>query len=246
MKILIIDNEDDIKLSLQQLLLAFCSEEISEIKSANSISDGLNLIHTYQPDLVFLDVELDEGTGFDLLKQLNEIHFQLIFITAHNKYAVEAFRYAAIDFLLKPFNPEHLIESIQRVKASISKNNLKNQLEFLFDRASKNDTKKRIALKTSDQVFFIDIDNIICLKAEGSYTRFYVLNQKPILVSGNLKDYEEILDHNDFIRPHHSYLISLNKVVSFNKRSEEIILQQDVIAQVSVRKREFILSKLGL
>ena len=167
MKILIIDNEPHLRKGLKDLLLAFCAG-VTSIEEAEGVKTGIDRINSYNPDIVFLDVEMDDGTGFDLLKQLPGYDFQLIFITAHNKYAIDAFRFSAIDYLLKPVNPSALVESVQKAEKNIRSKELKNQVQVLLQQLSGVNHERRIVLRDLEKIYFIKISEILYCEACGT------------------------------------------------------------------------------
>ena len=243
MKILIVDNEPDIADGLAELLGLFCPE-ISKVNIVHSIAGGLEAINNLQPDVVFLDVELNEGTGFDLLNQLNEISFQLIFITAHDKYALNAFRFSAIDFLVKPIDPESLQVAVERAKSGLKKNEIIKQLEVIKENPI-NNKEKKIVLKDSDAIYFVRIADILFCQADGPYTTFHIENSSKIIVSKNLKEYEDLLEPFGFERTHHSYLVNLSKVIRFDKKEGgTLILEGNHSVFLSVRKKDQVLKKI--
>lgn len=243
MKILIIDNEPDIADGLAELLGLFCPE-ISKVNIEHSIAGGIEAINNLQPDVVFLDVELNEGTGFDLLNQLDEIAFQLIFITAHDKYALNAFRFSAIDFLVKPIDPEALQVAIERAKSGLEKNEIIKQLEVIKETPT-NNKEKKIVLKDSDAIYFVRIADILFCQADGPYTTFHIENSAKIIVSKNLKEYEDLLEPFGFERTHHSYLVNLSKVIRFDKKEGgTLVLEGNHSVFLSVRKKDQVLKKI--
>ena len=200
MKLLIIDNEPNIRTAIRVLLQAFCPE-ITTIEEADGVQSGLQKIKTFQPDIVLLDVEMDDGSGFDMMKQVPHPVFQLIFVTAHNKYAIEAFQFSAIDYLLKPVDPDALQKSIQRAIRNIQSKDLSRQIEFLLHQLSdKHEHEKRIVLKDIDNIYFVKVSDILYCLAEGTYTKFFLQNRPPVMVSKNLKEYENMLEPLGFIR----------------------------------------------
>lgn len=241
MRALVIDNETAIRKSMVDLIAAFCPE-ITEIGEATGVESGLEKIKSIQPDVLFLDVELGDGTGMDLLARLDKFNFPVIFITAHNKYAVDAFRFSAIDFLLKPINPEELIRSVERVKSQ-NNSKLSDQIEILKDiiQASTNSSKK-IVLRDSDSIYFVKVANIIRCESDKSYTTFIIHNHKNIVISKGLKDFEELLEPYGFIRTHQSHLINSAKIKRFDKADGgTIVLENEHEVPVSQRKRDQIL-----
>jgi two-component system LytT family response regulator len=241
MRTLVVDNEADIRQSVVDLITAFCPD-ITEIVEANSVDSGIAKILSYKPDVVFLDVELGDGTAMDLLSKLDKIDFHLIFITAHNKYAIDAFRFSAIDFLLKPINPEELMLTIEKIKKH---NNLRlnEQIEILKEViTTTNQAEKKIVLRDNESIFFVKVSDIIRCESDKSYTKFILQHQKPIIVSKGLKEYEEMLEKFGFVRTHQSHLINMSKIIRFDKADGgSIVLENNDVVPVSQRKKEFIL-----
>lgn len=245
MKALIIDNEAPLRSALQKLLQEYCTE-ITQLESADGVKSGLQKIKSYQPDIVLLDVEMDDGTGFDLMKQITKPRFQLVFVTAHNQYAIEAFQFSAIDYLLKPVDPEALQRSVQKAIKNIKNNNLQQQVEILLQQLSGiQNHDKKIVLKDLDNTYFIKISDILYCEAEGTYTRFFISGSNPILVSRNLKEYEAILEPLGFLRTHHSYLANPAKIKMYDKTDGgALVLEGGVSIPVSQRKKDTILGIL--
>lgn len=245
MKIAIIDNEENIRFALKKLLEQVLTKE-DEIVEAEGVVSGLKLIQQEQPQIVFLDIEMNDGTGFDLLNKLHQINFQLIITTAHNKYAIEAFKVSAIDYLLKPIELEPLLTSLNKAKQQLNQANLQMQLQILMQQmANHPNLEKRIVLKDIDTTYFIHVADISFCEAEGTYTRFHFSNANPILVSKNLKEYENILEPMGFLRTHHSYLVNPSKVKMYDKRNTgNLILHNDKQIPISQRKKEFVVKRL--
>lgn len=246
MKTLIIDNDSRIRDGLRQMIQKFCPQ-ITELNEADGIESGIAAISKFNPELIFLDVELDGGTGMDLLSKLKNYNFDVVFITAHNKYAVDAFQFSAIDFILKPIGLEDLLNAIQKAKTSIANKDLVKQLNILkesFDNLSGSD--KKIVLKDSESIYFVKVSDIVHCKAEGPYTEFYLTTQQKITISKSLKEYEELLEPYGFIRTHHSHLINIKRIVRFDKADGgTIVLENKEVVPVSQRKREHILELLN-
>jgi two-component system LytT family response regulator len=177
--------------------------------------EGLALLQAYRPDLLFLDVQMPGMTGFDLLKQVSQYSFEVIFTTAFDKYAVEAIRFSALDFLLKPIDADELKAAIQRF---ISRKADEAERQALIDNLKYNLSAEkedfRIAIATLKGTYYYDIKKIIRLEGEGNYTRIFFENDKPLLASRTLKDFEEILAPYGFIRAHRSHLINKRFVSS--------------------------------
>ena len=245
MKVLIVDNEIHLRKGLKLLLENYCPE-VTDIAEANGVKIGLDAISTFNPDILLLDVEMDDGTGFDLMKQIQEPEFQLIFVTAHNKYAIDAFQFSAIDYLLKPVDPDALQKSIHKAAGRMRTNDLHSQVQVLMQQLNGIRAKDRkIVLKDLENTWFVKVSDILYCEAEGTYTRFFLQNDNPILVSKNLKEYEEILEPLGFLRTHHSYLANPDKIKSYDKTDGgALIFENGLSVPVSQRKKDFILHML--
>ena len=246
MKILLVDNEAQIRQILKDMITAW-GDDRYQIDEAEGVSMGVQKITAFQPDIVLLDVEMNDGTGFDLLKQVPNPTFQLIFTTAHNQYAVQAFKFSAIDYLLKPVDPIELNNSLARAKENIANHTLKNQLLVLMQQLSpKAEPDKQIILKDIDKTYFIKMSEILFCEAAGSYTKFHLTNHDTILVSRNLHTYEELLAPAGFIRTHHSYLVNPTKIKVFDRKADSglLILEGGHTIPVSQRKKDFVIQFL--
>jgi len=242
---LVIDNETEIRDSVLDLVTVFCPD-VSELNWATSVVSGIDKIKKFKPDLVFLDVELGDGTGMDLLSHFEEITFDVIFITAHNKYAVDAFRLCAIDFLLKPINPEELVRAVQKVVEKKEQNIIFRQLKILnesYKAAASADRK--IVLKDSDSIFFLKTKDIIRCESDGAYTTFHLLNKDKIIISKTIKEYDELLAPFGFLRTHQSHLVNSLYIKRFDKNDGGVlVLEDNNSVPVSQRKKDFILDFL--
>jgi two-component system, LytTR family, response regulator len=245
MKALIIDNEEHLRTALKALLKEYCPE-ISVTEEAAGVQEGLQKIKSFQPHIVFLDVEMEDGTGFDLMKQVSDPVFQLIFVTAHNQYAIEAFQFSAIDYLLKPVDPEALQKSVQKAQKNMRNSNLQQQVQVLLQQmAGIQNQEKKIVLKDLDNTYFIKVADILYCEAEGTYTKFFIAGNDPILVSKHLKEYETVLEPIGFLRTHHSFLVNPVKIKLFDKTDGgALVLEGGLHVPVSQRKKEWVLSVL--
>ncbi len=243
MKILIVDNEAPLRQILRKMLHhQFPQLEVIE---ATGVQEGVKYIQEIKPAIVFLDIEMDDGTGFDLLEQTANRNFQLIFTTAYNQYAMRAFRFSALDYLLKPIDPEILRESMQRAISRIQEKNLHAQVEVLLNQMKPSNRDKKIVLKDSDAAYFVKVADIICCEAQGPYTRFYVENMQPLIISKNLKEYETLLEPEGFIRIHHATLVNRSKVIKFNKMDGgSLLLSNGLNMPISQRKKEYVLKSM--
>ncbi|UUV22370.1 LytR/AlgR family response regulator transcription factor [Paenimyroides aestuarii] len=229
LKTLIIDDESLIRNSLKILLSE--RNDIEIIGEASSKDQGIALIETLKPDLVLLDIQLKKNTGFELLEQLSDITFKLIFVTAYSEYAIKAFKYSAFDYLLKPIDQDLLNQTIDRLKTEIITTSqqyqaLKTNKEF-----------HKITIKTTEHIYHLNFDEIIYCKADSSYTRFYLTNDRSLMTSKPLKNYQNLLPEHQFFRSHQSYLVNLNFVKKYNKKMAALEMQDQTEIPVSVRNR---------
>lgn len=245
MKVLLVDNEVHIREGLKKIIELLNLNDII-LEEADGVQSGLKKIYQLDPDIVFLDVEMDDGTGFDLLRLLPNPTFQLVFTTAHQKYAIEAFKFCAIDYLLKPVSPTDVANTFERAFKNIRNNDLGKQLSVLMNQLSyKNENDKKIVLKDIEATYFIKVSDILYCEAEGTYTKFYFSNNSPILVSKNLKEYESMLEPLGFIRTHHSYLANPSKIKMFDKTDGGVlVLEGGLTVPISQRKKDFVLNFL--
>lgn len=245
MRAVIIDDEDSVRETTRTLVNIYASD-IEIVEEANSVSSGYEAISRVMPDLVFLDVEMPDGTGFDLLSKFDNPTFHIIFITGHNAYAIEAFRYSAIDYLLKPLDPEDLINSIGKARQKIDENLNKLKLQaFLTNISQGSGSPKKIILSDSESVYLIETSEIIRCQAEGNYTRFYINGDQEILVSKTLKEYDNLFSSKDFFRAHQSHLINLQHFLRYDKKEGGILVMKngDTIP-VAVRKKDSLFEAL--
>lgn len=246
MKILIIDNEVEIRSVIRTLVEVHC-DATDQIEEADGVASGLQQIRQFHPDLLFLDVEMNDGTGFDLLKQVPDPRFQLIFTTAHNQYAIQAIKYSALDYLLKPVDPQELAMSLKKARGQINHLNVQQQLTILLSQlGNKPLSEQQIVVRDIDKTYFLRVNDILYCEAEGSYTKFYLTSSEPIFVSRNLRYYEELLAPSGFFRTHHSCLVNPQKIRIYDRKTDSgtLILEGGLSIPVSQRKKELVLQLL--
>jgi len=245
LRAIIIDDLHNIRQKNVALIKQYCPN-VAIIAEADSVASGVVAIKKYLPDLVFLDVEMNDGTGFDLLRKLKPIDFKVIFITAFQEFAVKAFRFSAIDFLLKPIDPSDLIEAVKKAQETLSKEMLELQFSTLFSNIERPRNLQKIVLKTAEKVYSINVQDIIRCESEKNYTTFYMLNGQKLLVSTTLKEYETMLLPMGFFRTHQSHLINMLYFDHYVKTdSGSIIMKDKTVIPLSVRKKEEFFSALS-
>lgn len=244
-KTIIIDDEKSGREVVANILKLFCSNVIV-LAEADSVKTGLEAIHQFKPDLVLLDIQMQDGTGYDLLKKLVTIDFKIIFITAYQEYAIQAFRFSAIDYILKPVSADYLIASINKVDDVLERENINLKVNTLLSNVqSISKETKKIVLKTTERIYAIDIKDIMRCEAEGSYTRFYMCDGKKIFVSHLLKEYDEMINGYPFVRIHQSHLINLEYFDYFDKAEDLVVMKDKSSVPVATRKKDALLKLIG-
>jgi two-component system, LytTR family, response regulator len=211
LRTIIIDDEHDAVNFIHSIIDEYCPG-LEVIGKSHNVLDGIKLIKSSEPDLIFLDVEMPHGSGFDLLAQFPEKTFDVIFITAFNHYAIKAIKFSAVDYILKPININEFIIAVEKVieKRSSSLHSNNNYLALIEN--LKSSFPFKLAIPTSDGMEYLSTKDIIRIEADRSYCWFYLVNKRKVLVSRNLKEFQELLNDRNFFRPHNSHLINLEHV----------------------------------
>ena len=245
MRVVIIEDEINVREGFIKLLCSYCPE-VHIVGVADSVESGIEIINTTEFDLLFLDINLPDGSGFDLMYRLKAIDFKLIFVTAYGKYAIDAFKLSAVDYLLKPVSPDLLLKAIEKAKFSIQQTISINRVELLESNLNRpNDQENKIILKDQDSLHLVQISEIIYCHAEGSYTSFVLTDGRKVMTSTNLKEYEQLLLPYNFLRCHHSYLVNLNHVVALKKQDGGYLETSDKSQiPISIRKKATLIEKL--
>lgn len=228
---LLIDDDNNLLNGMKSMLARY-APELAIVGEADSVSSGITAIIEHNPQVIFLDIHLSDGTGFDILEEISKIKGQttahIVFITAHEQYALKAFRFSALDFLLKPVDPEELQKTILKIKATAEKSNSFDHIDLLLENIRKKvDNFKRIALSTADGIHLFEVSDIIRCESQDNYTQFFIKNHKPILISKTLKDYEELLTEHGFERIHQSHLINIAYLKSYIKTDGGFVIMTD-------------------
>lgn len=246
-KALIIDDEQKARSILQHYIQNFVPE-ITEIKQAESVDAAASMLSEFQPGIVFLDVEMPHKNGFDFLVQVKNPGFDVIFTTAYNQYAIQAIRFSALDYLLKPVDPDELKAAVQRhLEKQVSEQQKKELYKNLVDNIEKKDVREfRIAVPSSDGVHFFEIDDILRLEADRSYTHIHLVNKKPFVASRTLKHFEDMLEDFRFIRTHKSHLVNPRHISRISNDNEFVLLKDGTKVEISRRKKEEVLQQLNL
>lgn len=242
---IIVDDEIDAVKFIESIITEYC-KGIKVLGYAHSAADGVQLINALKPDLIFLDVEMPHGSGFELLSHFPDKNFDVIFVTAFNHYAIQAIKFSAVDYILKPININEFIEAVKKVALSRKKNRERN---FNFDALLENLKTRipsRLAIPASDGMEYLNTDDIIRIEADRSYSWFYLNDKRKLLVSRNLKEYQELLSDRNFFRTHNSHLINLNYVRKFIRQEGGYIqMKDDSTVPVSRGKKDLFLEKMA-
>jgi two-component system LytT family response regulator len=243
---LIVEDEQKSREMLAAMIEKNCPE-LSIIGLAKNVDEGVNMIKSLNPDLLFLDISMPDGSGFDLLEKVHGSKFELIFATASDAHAIRAIKYSACDYLLKPIDVDELKQAVAKVERK--KNAIPDManLQFLIQQLKRSDENfQKITLPTGNAYEIVNIKDIIRCEADGSYTTFYLADKRKLMISAGLKHYEELLPEKDFIRVHHHHLINMNHVVRFLKEDGGYAVMSDGSKiEISRRKKESFMEKLN-
>ena len=238
---LIVDDEENGRKNIEGLIKEN-SPDLIIAGQARSVSEAVQRIKACRPQLLFLDIEMTDGTGFDVLAQCNDIQLEVIFVTAYNQYGLNAIKFSAIDYILTPIDTRQFCMAVEKAVRQIEMKSENMRLRNLLYNVGQTKGNQRIALPFTDTIEFVEVRNIIRLEAEGSYTRFFLSGNESYLVSGSLKEFDEILSVHGFIRTHQAHLVNPNYIKSMVKTDGGyLLLQNGVNIPVSrLRKSEVI------
>ena len=235
MKAIIVDDEAKSRHTLRASINKY-TPDIEIVADAASVVEALKKIKEFQPDLLFLDVQLPDGSGFDILELLPSLSFKIIFVSAYDKYAIDAFKFSAIDYLLKPVEPDLLIKAVDKSSKETKLESLEGKLNVLLGNRKK---IEKIALPSTNGLELVKVEDILYCQADSNYTIFHLLNNQQIMVSRSLKEYDEILTPQGFYRIHQSYLIKLSYVKKYIKgEGGSVILENGKELDVSRRRKD--------
>jgi len=244
MRAVIIDDEPKARKNIINII-NLINTDIQIVGEGEDIKSGVKVISEMKPDIVFLDIQMPGGSGFQLLDKFPIINFKVIFITAFDNFAIKAFKYSAIDYLLKPIDPQEFKKAMEKLNSIIQKEDYSLKIKTLLNNIS-DDKNQKIVLKTSEGFHIIKIKDIIRCESDKGYTNFFLHDGKTILVSSIIKGYDEMLSEKGFLRTHQSHLINMDYIKSFIKSDGGYIVMQDgATVPVSKRRKEAILNMLN-
>jgi two-component system LytT family response regulator len=237
MNCVIVDDENSCVQALQGIIKQYCPQ-LTILGAANTIADAVKLINSVKPQLVFLDVEINNEMGFDLFNFFSAPDFEVVFTTAHEKYALKAIKSSCYDFLLKPITIQELVSLVSKLENEKGKAGAGNVSVLLDNVRSKDHQIHKMAIPSAEGYSFIDVNEIISLEADGKYTKITTQAGTNSLSTKNIGEFEEMLDTSIFFRTHKSWIINLNHVKKFMKADSRVVMSNDVIADVSTRKKD--------
>ncbi len=242
-KAAIIDDEDSGRNVIRQYLSLYFTD-IEVIGEASSVKSGVKLLSKQTPDIVFLDIQMQDGTGFNLLELLPQRSFKVIFVTSFDQFALKAIKYSAADYLLKPVDPDMFVDAVEKVKTDFEKP--APAKDARIDELLTNiNSFSKIGLPTNDGIQFVKVDDVVRCEADGAYTVFILENGQRIMVSKSLKTYEELFADRKFLRVHKSYLINTRYVEKYiNGDGGSVVMTDGATVEVSRRKKDELLNMM--
>ena len=238
MKTVIVDDRNSIREFITQLLSNM--DDIEVVGEAENVKHAISVINTKKPDLILLDIQLPDGNGFEILEGLTYTDYRVIFVTSHEEFALKAFKYSALDYVVKPIDPEVFYSSIEKAKSHFSAGDQQLKIQSLIENLTSNKTTKKLVLNTQETVHVVNSEEITRCESDGSYTLVYFQERK-IMISRKLKDFEEMLSGLSFYRSHRSHLINLNFVDRYEKKDGGYIIMKDntSVPLSAAKKEEF-------
>lgn len=241
----IVEDEEMARNVLKSLLAQYC-QDVMVCAEADDVVSGKNMIETFRPDLVFLDIEMPGGSGFKLLSSIDNIDFEVVFITAYEQFAIKAIRHDALDYILKPIDPKELVAAVEKVKEAKYKKTLKKQYDSLLKNLDPEQlVVRKISLSTADKIHLIDVDDIIRCESDNYYTIIFFKDGTSLMVSKTLKEMDQKLEEYDFVRTHKSHLVNMRCIKNFIKDEMMVVMTDGTKVPVSKRKKERILEVIN-
>ena len=216
-KVLIIDDENRTRSLIAKMIDSF-GFDVDTIPEGENVQSGIKAIEKHNPDIVLLDIQMPDGTGFDVIRSIGNKNFEVIFITAHEEFAIKAIKFSALDYLLKPVDASELKAALEKALELVDSEKSNSQFDALHSNIQSNE-KRRLVLKTQESVHVVDLEQIIRCEADRNYTSFFLKDSKKILVSKTLKEYETLLAAHNFLRVQQSHLINIDYVDRYDKKN---------------------------
>jgi len=242
-KAIIIDDIQQARDTLKEDLKTYCPD-VEIIGEAEGVVSGVKLLKAHQPDVLFLDIQMQDGSGFDLLEILPEINFKIIFTTASDAFAIKAFRFSAIDYLLKPIDPDELTEAVKKIEVATPQ--AKESFDLLLDTFKEKSAPRKLVLHTQEKIHVVGIEEIVRCESSGNYTIFHFTNAPKLMVTRTLKEFDQMLQDQGFARVHQSNLVAKQHIKGYNKQEGGFLEMSDGShVSVSLRKKATVMKMLG-
>ena len=245
---IIVDDEKGARESLAKMAEKYCPH-IEVIAKADSMKTAYEAINELNPDLVFLDIEMPNGNAFDLLEKFKEIDFEIIFTTAYDHYAIKAIKFSAIDYILKPIDPEELVQAVNRLENKVGQKELLNKkFTALLSNLKPENKIKKVAVIEGDGIMFVNISEIIRCEAANNFALFILTDKREVVGTRSLSEYEQLLSEENFMRVHRAHLINLNHIKKFKQIKGEggtVIMIDDSKVDVSRRSKQELLERMS-
>lgn len=243
MNAILVDDEKNNSEILREILKRYCPQ-VDVVAVCTDITSAAQQIETLKPDLIFLDIQMPNGSGFDLLDRIQQKNMEVIFVTAYDNFLLKAIRYSALDYILKPVNITELVNAVNRAEKRIADRSINDQLQLLLSNMQRPTQTQKIAIPVKDEYIFVTVSDIVRLEANGAYTEIFTNDNKSFLTSKNMKEYEDLLPETMFCRVHHAHIINMNFVRSYHKgRGGYVQMTNGITIEVSVRKKDEFLSR---
>jgi len=245
MRLLIVDDEVKARETLKSMIkLAY--GQAHELHEADGVSNAIEQMQKVTPDLLLLDIRLKDGSGFELLEKIKHLKIPVIFTTAYNEYAIKAFKFAAVNYLLKPIDLDDLSQAINQLLDRFDKQHFQQKIDALMEHLNNPSPARKITLKTIESIHIVSLDQIIFCEADGAYTSFYLTDSRKLLVSKSIGEYEALINSKEFLRTHQSFLVNMNHVIRFDKGIQPVLITlHDYVVPVSSRKKDQVLNFLN-
>ena len=246
LRTVIIDDEATAREGIKRMVELYLDNEVEIVGAGSDVKSGVEAINRHSPDLVFLDIKMPDGTGFDVLNHFGKMDFDVIFITAFEEFAIKAFKFSALDYILKPIDPEELQKTLERIIHNREQKDLKFQLQNMMETMNHGvSEEKKLVLRTNDSIHVLEARKIVRVNSDGNYSTFHTVDDEPVTVSRSMVKFEGILEEFDFIRVHQSHLINLRRVKKYLKEDCMLIMEDGSRVPVSWRKRDLLLKKFS-
>lgn len=249
LRAVIIDDVEQVRCALAADLAEYCPD-VAVIGEASSVATAVSLITRMKPDLVFLDIQLGDGTGFDVLGRVGKYDFKVVFTTGLDSYGIKAIKFGALDYLLKPVDPDDLVCAVEKAKDILAAPSVGERVGVVLEtlhRRQPAEGKQRIALNTAERVHIVALEEVIRCESQRNYTLFHLTDNRQILVTRTLKEFDEMFDGLGFFRAHHSHLINVAHIREYVKLDGGYVVMNDGSdVTVAVRKKEALLQMLGV